>query len=162
MKKWLKLRKKWIFLIVYLIYISLIFANSLDQADVSSVKSGAVLQFLNHLFFADHAILTEHIVRKLAHFTEYAGAGILGWLVFSQWIQGRGQRMIDTCFVGFLTAFCDETIQLFVPGRSGQVSDMWIDVFGYLLGTVGMLGVLRLVIHIGDRKQHNKGKAEDI
>ncbi len=152
MKKWLKQRKKWIFLIVYLIYISLIFANSLDPADVSSIKSGAVLQFLNHLFFADRAILTEHIVRKLAHFAEYAGAGILGWLAFSQWIQGRGQRMIDTCFSGLLIAFCDETIQLFVSGRSGQVSDMWIDVSGYLLGTVCMFGVLQLIKKVENKK----------
>lgn len=160
MKKWLKQRKKWIFLIVYLIYISLIFANSLDPADVSSIKSGAVLQFLNHLFFADQAILTEHIVRKLAHFTEYAGAGILGWLAFSQWVQDRGQRMIDTCFAGLLIAFCDETIQLFVPGRSGQVSDMWIDVSGYLLGTICMLVLSHLMKKY--REEHSKRKTEDI
>ena len=51
--------------------------------------------------------------------------------------------MIDTCFAGVLIAFCDETIQLFVPGRSGQVSDMWIDVSGYLLGMVCMLVLLQ-------------------
>lgn len=138
-----KNKKKWIWLAIYAIYIVLIFVNSMDPADVSSVKSGTVLQFLNHLLFADRAVLTEHIVRKLAHFTEYAGAGVLGWMAFSQWIQGRGQRMIDTCFAGVLIAFCDETIQLFVPGRSGQVSDMWIDVSGYLLGTVCMLVLLQ-------------------
>ena len=138
-------KKKWICLAIYLIYIAFIFANSLDPADVSSTKSGAVLQFLNHVLFADRAILTEHCVRKLAHFTEYAGAGILGGMAFSQWIQSRGQRLIDTCFAGLLVAFCDETIQLFVPGRSGQVSDMWIDVSGYLLGAVCMFFVLWLL-----------------
>ena len=76
-----KNKKKWIWLAIYAIYIVLIFANSLDPADVSSVKSGTVLQFLNHLLFADRAVLTEHIVRKLAHFTEYAGPVFLdGWL----------------------------------------------------------------------------------
>ncbi len=35
---------------------------------------------------------------------------------------------------GLLTALTDETIQLFVPGRSGQVTDVWIDFSGVLTG----------------------------
>ena len=33
---------------------------------------------------------------------------------------------------GLLTALTDETIQLFVPGRSGQVTDIWIDFSGVM------------------------------
>ena len=68
--------------------------------------------------------------------------------------------MIDTCFAGLLIAFCDETIQLFVPGRSGQVSDMWIDVSGYLLGTICMLVLSHLMKKY--REEHSKRKTEDI
>ena len=44
-----------------------------------------------------------------------------------------------TVSIGLFTCFIDETIQLGVEGRSGQVSDMWIDFFGVLLGTAVML-----------------------
>ena len=59
------------FLIIYAVYILLIFRNSMDPADISSKKSGAVLLILNKLLFGGKAVLTEHIVRKLAHFAEY-------------------------------------------------------------------------------------------
>ena len=35
-----------------------------------------------------------------------------------------------------LAALCDETIQLFVPGRSGQITDVWLDTAGYLAGAL--------------------------
>lgn len=79
----IKLNKKSpFFLIIYAVYILLIFRNSMDPADISSEKSGAVLLILNKLLFAGKAVLTEHIVRKLAHFAEYTVAGILGMLFF--------------------------------------------------------------------------------
>ena len=48
-----------------------------------------------------------------------------------------------------LTALTDETIQLFVPGRSGQVTDVWIDFSGVLTGLVVgliLLGLIRMCI----------------
>ena len=35
---------------------------------------------------------------------------------------------------GLLTALTDETIQLFSPGRSSQVLDVWLDFMGVLAG----------------------------
>jgi len=46
----------------------------------------------------------------------------------------------------------DETIQLFVPGRSGQVGDIWIDCFGVVFGT--LLGAAGLMV----RKQAMNGR----
>ena len=34
------------------------------------------------------------------------------------------------------TAVCDETLQLFVAGRSGNVRDIWIDFAGAFLSTL--------------------------
>ena len=28
----------------------------------------------------------------------------------------------------------DETIQIFVPGRSGEITDVWLDLAGFLVG----------------------------
>ena len=44
---------------------------------------------------------------------------------------------------GFLIPFVDETLQLFTEGRSGQISDVWLDCAGVLFGTVLFLAVGR-------------------
>lgn len=45
---------------------------------------------------------------------------------------------------GTLAALCDETIQLFVPGRSGQIADVWLDTAGCLTGALLTLLIFRL------------------
>lgn len=69
----------------------------------------------------------EYPIRKAAHMTEYA---ILGWLAFafSGTFEMR-QKVHYIAALGF--AFCyastDEFHQLFIPGRSGQFTDVCID-----------------------------------
>ena len=45
---------------------------------------------------------------------------------------------------GLLTALTDETIQLFSPGRSSQVLDVWLDFVGVLAGLLVGLFLLAL------------------
>ena len=47
-------------------------------------------------------------------------------------------------FLCLLTALTDETIQLFVPGRSGELRDVWIDFAGGVLGC-GVAGMVHAV-----------------
>ena len=54
---------------------------------------------------------------------------------------------------GTLAALCDETIQLFVPGRSGQITDVWLDTVGYLTGAL-----LTLLIFFLCRKRPKQRK----
>ena len=54
---------------------------------------------------------------------------------------------------GTLAALCDETIQLFVPGRSGQITDVWLDTAGYLTGAL-----LTLLIFFLCRKRPKQRK----
>lgn len=77
---------------------------------------------------------TNPIVRKVAHFTEYA---LLGFLI-SLFIVFSGTR--DLKPVIYAAAFClifssaDEIHQYFVPGRSCQFTDILIDTLGGALG----------------------------
>ena len=135
------------FLIIYAVYILLIFRNSMDPADISSEKSGAVLLILNKLLFGGKAVLTEHIVRKLAHFAEYTIAGMLGMLFF----RNLGFPVLSL-FSGLLLALTDETIQLFVPGRSGQVTDVWLDFSGILAGSVMYLILSADAAHLNTKR----------
>ena len=54
---------------------------------------------------------------------------------------------------GTLAARCDETIQPFVPGRSGQITDGWLDTAGYLTGAL-----LTLLIFFLCRKRPKQRK----
>ena len=48
----------------------------------------------------------------------------------------RNQETQAGSRTGLSCAFCDETIQLFVDGRSGQVDDVWLDLCGVVCGLV--------------------------
>ncbi len=75
------------------------------------------------------------VLRKLAHISEYGLLGVL-WAT-ELWLGAHTQKGRGAVIrLGFcmLTAFLDETIQLFIPGRSGEVRDIWIDTWGALLG----------------------------
>ena len=83
--------------------------------------------------------LTEHIIRKTAHFAEYAVLG--GLTARAAGIPGT-ERLKDALMLIFIVPFVDETIQLFVVGRSGQISDVWLDMSGAAVGMMITAGVL--------------------
>ena len=72
------------------------------------------------------------LLRKIAHFTEFAALGmLLGWLA------GMLQKRKPLPFAGGVLAACvDETIQIFVPGRSPGLKDVAIDSGGVLTGLI--------------------------
>ena len=117
-----------------------IFARSLQPADLSNEESGRILSILEQLLpFA----LSNHFVRKVAHFVEYGVSGFFGWFVFES---RRGwERPAFSMTLCLLTALCDETIQLFVEGRGGMIADVWLDMAGVLGGVLGGLIVQKLV-----------------
>lgn len=70
-------------------------------------------------------------VRKLAHMTEYAILSLLAYLTMFCFGLNRYR---NAAAVGFcmIYALLDEAHQLFVPGRSGQLTDACIDTAGAL------------------------------
>ena len=72
--------KKWKWKILILVYLCFIYGNSLTPAAISSKESGYFLAKIQDFLAGagmDAWWLTEHLVRKAAHFTEYAGLGFL-------------------------------------------------------------------------------------
>lgn len=89
----------------------------------------------------EHLWLTEHIIRKTAHFAEYA---VLGGLTARAYgLYGRHRICNrDALMLIFMVPFVDETIQIFVAGRSGQISDVWLDMSGAAVGMAIAAGVM--------------------
>lgn len=126
-----KASPRWPWQLAGILWLLLIFVQSAMPAEASQAESGGLLYLLTQVF----PFLTEHMLRKLAHFGEFA---ILGVLLG----QSLHPSYLRTLFAGLLCALCDETIQLFVAGRSSQVSDVWVDFAG-VLAAAGLLWILR-------------------
>lgn len=73
------------------------------------------------------------LVRKTAHFTEYAILGSLFFLNLRNWQKSNGTLAMSILF-SFLYACTDELHQIFVPGRSAQFRDILIDTLGASFG----------------------------
>lgn len=166
--------------ILLILYILFIYSHSMRPAVQSSAESGRVLRLLQELAEkAGIAVpwLTEHIVRKCAHFIEYTGLGILlrqsasyikrdGNLpentetlpaLEQRALEGQKKETGSFIFLElhriaiFAVPFVDETIQLFTEGRSGQISDVWLDMAGALTGTVLYLVMNRIYLTVRRR-----------
>lgn len=126
--------------------IGYIFSNSLEIADVSSARSQAVMHQLNALLERiGLGPVSEHSIRKLAHFAEYCLEGLLLTLCLRVYTRRFVRHISWPLLLGLLTAVTDETIQLYVAGRSSQITDVWIDFAGVAAGLCVSLVLLLIV-----------------
>lgn len=135
-----------------------IFLNSLDGVDESERKSGWVLEVLRPVFgqFVGEDNVTEHFIRKLAHFTEFGmlGCSLAGLCAL---LGRRGlQDAFNCAFAGLAVAVTDETIQIF-SGRGSQVMDVLLDFSGAVSGIIVIWLVLAATAKL---KRHKKSSAE--
>lgn len=142
MKSIIKNKGKGYYLII-IIWTTIIFSFSLQSAETSSRTSSGFGKGLMEFSLPKMAENFENmslerqeyfhfLLRKSAHFVEYF---ILGLLIN---ISVQGMKIRRTVRWGVLycifVASMDETIQLFVSGRSGQFSDVVLDSVGALCG----------------------------
>lgn len=121
-----------------LLWSGFILANSLFPASQSSALSGGVVEQVNSIL---HQIgisgeITDHMVRKSAHFIEFALLGVLLFLAIRSYSPHPGRHLFIGLFLGLLIPVADEFIQSFVEGRGSQVSDVVLDFSGVLAGTI--------------------------
>lgn len=132
--------RAWLGICIALVLVTLlIWGNSMRTATQSDQQSTSLLSWLTPWLSAV-GIQSEgfhSILRKLAHFSEYGLLGVL-WTM-ELWLGPRREKRrgtMERLSFCMLTAFLDETIQLFVPGRSGEIRDVWIDTAGAWTGIV--------------------------
>lgn len=113
-----------------------IWGNSLLPGTVSGAISGWLRDVLAAVFpmGSEDPDSGHGLLRKLAHFTEFAClGGLFAWL-FSMLRKPAALALL----CGFLVASVDETIQCFVPDRGPSFIDVLIDTSGAILG-IGLL-----------------------
>ena len=92
------------------------------------------------------------VVRKLAHFTEFAVLGfflMIHLLSYKPYIKSFNFKMfIRACIswvIGVLYAFSDELHQMFVTDRYSSIYDVMIDSSGVLVGVFLLILILPLI-----------------
>ena len=132
--------KRILYPLLMIAWIILIFSFSLQSAaDSSEVSAGFLRVILETPLLgvmenlsAEQQDMLHFLVRKCAHFSEFAVLGILSALMVSQFeIQPKRWYALGVCV---LVACADEMIQLFSSGRSAQVADVLLDSAGALVG----------------------------
>ena len=146
--------KKSIFAVLLVLWMGFIFSMSSQHAEKSSNTSGqtirAVLSMVpayeNQPEDVKEVIVEElqFIVRKSAHFIAYMILGILSSGLIIQY-KNIDKKYLISFVICVLYATSDEIHQLFVPGRSGQVSDVLLDSCGSLVGILLVMCFVKLM-----------------
>lgn len=148
------LRRK-IFIVFTLIWMAFIFSFSSRSGDVSSQDSNHVGMIIGEVFIPgfeqwndtkqdDFADAIDHPIRKTAHAMEYAMLGLLAAGIFVDQKNLGKLRIFIPWLIAAGYAATDEFHQLFVPGRSGQISDVLLDSAGALAGVWIMTGLEKI------------------
>ena len=131
--------------------LALIWGNSTLPGGVSMELSDGFLALLSQGLPA-LAVIGSILIRKLAHFSEFACLGLLpGWLLSPE---GGFRGFAAPALLGTLAACVDETIQRFVPGRESSLIDVWIDIGGVCAGILLLRLGYRCIRRRKERKQN--------
>lgn len=78
--------------------------------------------------------MVDFAAHKFVHLLEY---GVLYFLYYRSQVAGvweqRGDKISQSLLFVFIYGSFDEYHQSFVPGRSGRVRDVWVDLLGGVL-----------------------------
>ena len=146
-----KIHKHSVFSIIMLVitglYIIFIWWHSTLTAEESTVESTNVLLFVVNLLkgLGFTPELTDHIIRKSAHFCEFALLGLL--TLWSAYLNNKKiiRNLMPIGFVCLATAVIDELVQIGSKGRSAEVTDVALDFCGAVTGVIIFLIIFSIV-----------------
>ena len=120
-------------IIIPILIASIIFFFSSFGADGSNAQSGFVVNLVTSIVpnLTDLNLVTT-IVRKAAHFTEYALLGFFTARAFAVY----EKKLTWSAAICIAYSVTDELHQLIVPGRSCEIVDVLIDSAGITFGTI--------------------------
>lgn len=134
---------------VFVLIICFIWGNSMINKEVS----GAISHFIADILGGEGGSTAEghFLLRKAAHFSEYAALGVATLLFYGTLTADRTKKYISAALTGVSVPLIDETIQIF-SGRGPALADVWIDISGFTFGAV----LLSLILFILLRRVQGK------
>ena len=130
-----------------------IFLFSAQSAVNSAELSGQVgslvekvLSFFKWLLNDNAVLWITTYIRKIAHFTLYA---FLGGFLMATFVNTKIKQLFHDLFfsasIGLFYSITDEFHQLFIAGRSGQISDVLLDFCGVVFGIIISLFIYKII-----------------
>ncbi len=131
---------------ITLLWTGFIFSMSLKVGEDSGRLSGGLLNIILDIISPlwenifgpitpDGIEIFHYFIRKAAHFTEFLILGVFAYSLTLSFEKLKIKWPAALSY-GVLIASIDETLQLFVDGRAGAITDVCIDVCGALTGIV--------------------------
>lgn len=156
----LKIKNKRV-LIIWLtlsaIWMIIIFLFSAQTGEQSESQSGFIVDLVKKLIpfplSDDGIVILSFVIRKLAHFMEYAVLGffyIMTIMALDKFVRMKLEISTLLCLI---YAMSDEFHQSFVGGRAPAVRDVLIDTAGGLFG--GLAGLLAVYLIMKKRGSKN-------
>lgn len=125
--------KKVVNILLLITWIAIIFILSNQSGDASKEQSNIIVRVLSNIINIDKDTLTL-IVRKLAHIFEYFVLYLLAYNCFKDY---KKKYLIPVCIIFcILCSVTDEFHQLFISGREGKITDVFVDSIGILIGFI--------------------------
>jgi len=153
----MRVNRKRILTVLIILTLCFIWGHSLMSREDSSNESGWVTGIVTPLLelFVGKGNVTEHLVRKLAHFCEYALLGAELFCYFTLRDLNGSRRFLHSGLLAeahvMFTAMVDETIQIF-SGRGSQLQDVWLDSAG---GVAGILFAALMLLLFSCTRKNN-------
>lgn len=132
-----------ILIFLILVWMGIVFYYSSQNSGKSSGLSLKISRAITK--DENQAKKVEPYIRKDAHLSEYIVGGMLFIGLFLTFDIKESYKILSSILCGVLYAISDETHQLFVPGRAGQVQDVLIDSIGVCLGVFGLMLVIEII-----------------
>jgi len=116
-------------------WMTLIFLLSAEGADGSRARSGAIVGIIKDSFSADFTEdFLSFLTRKAAHIIAYFILGLLIYSIIKTYKLTTKRTIVLSIVLALFYAVFDEIHQLFIPGRSGEVRDVFIDTAAASIG----------------------------
>lgn len=147
-------KRVYILSVLTLLWTAFIFSMSLKAGEDSGRLSGGLLNIILDItsplwegifgpITPDGIELFHHLIRKAAHFTEFLILGAFAFSLARNFEKLKAKWLIALGY-GTLIASLDETLQLFVEDRAGQITDVCIDFCGVLTGIMLIMIFLKI------------------
>lgn len=144
-----KKRRFRVIVLVLLVVVTTIFiwSNSLESRSESQIKSLNVLEILTPILepFVGKGNVTDYLVRKLGHFSEFCILGTELALIINTLNRVRFQSIVNCMSISLAVAVVDESLQI-ISSRGSQVSDVLLDFCGSFTGIVFILLIYLIFI----------------
>ena len=155
------MHRKIIKIFIVLLCMIIIFSFSSDDDKASDKKSDGVIISVAKLIKRNNLSKKEKIkyinkyvvfVRKGAHFIIYFALGLSLISLIREYRILDLKAILIALLIAILYACSDEFHQLFISGRSGQISDIFLDSFGSFVG----ISIYYLIYKIRSKKYEQK------